>query len=680
MRKLTLAMGLVLALLLGSGGSAQLFDDPHTQAELLLSRTAVSPGSELQVAFRLTMDEHWHTYWRYAGEVGLPTEAEWDLPPGWEASALAWPVPAFLDTGGGVSYAYEGEVLLPVTLRVPDNAKPGEEVELKVHLSWLECEVMCVPGEAELVQVVSIAEQELPSAESSTVEQAFQAIPPIDNSIRVSRRAGEFVIALPPEYALEGVRFFPDSAGQIAEKAPQVLDGSNLIVKASPDSQTPLEKLSGVLSVEGRGVQFEASISVVAAPPAEPAGVGTVLFTLAAAFVGGLVLNLMPCVFPVLSLKVLGIVEQSRSEGRAAWHHGIVFGVGVLVSFWVMSGLLLAVRAAGQEVGWGYHLQNPVMIGFLAILFLLIGLNLFGVFEVGENLTQLSGVADQKKGFAGSFWSGVLTTLAATPCTAPFMGGAVGFALSQPAWVALLIFSALALGVAAPYMTLTLFPALLEKLPAPGAWMVTFKQILAFPMLLAMVWLVWVFGSQTGNDRMALLLIALLGVSFASWLYGKWGCSFEPRVKIKGNVAAGLVMVLSLYTAYTASQEPLGKELWQPYSPELVARLKSEGKPFFLDFTADWCTSCKANEFVALTDKEVLQKFQDLEVVMVKGDWTKKDPVITNALAEFQRAGVPLYVLYPGQDAEPLVLPEILFPGTVLEALEKVNSTGNDTF
>ncbi|MFA7482158.1 MAG: thioredoxin family protein, partial [Vulcanimicrobiota bacterium] len=459
----------------------------------------------------------------------------------------------------------------------------------------------------------------------------------------------------------------------------QVLDGSNLIVKASPDSQAPLEKLSGVLSVEGRGVQFEASIAVAAAPPAEPAGVGTVLFTLAAAFVGGLVLNLMPCVFPVLSLKVLGIVEQSRSEGRAAWHHGIVFGVGVLVSFWVMSGLLLAVRAAGQEVGWGYHLQNPVMIGFLAILFLLIGLNLFGVFEVGENLTQLSGVADQKKGFAGSFWSGVLTTLAATPCTAPFMGGAVGFALSQPAWVALLIFSALALGVAAPYMTLTLFPALLEKLPAPGAWMVTFKQILAFPMLLAMVWLVWVFGSQTGNDRMALLLIALLGVSFASWLFGKWGCSFEPRVKIKGNVAAGLVMVLSLYTAYTASQEPLGKELWQPYSPELVARLKSEGKPFFLDFTADWCTSCKANEFVALTDKEVLQKFQDLEVVMVKGDWTKKDPVITNALAEFQRAGVPLYVLYPGQDAEPLVLPEILFPGTVLEALEKVNSTANDT-
>ena len=337
-----------------------------------------------------------------------------------------------------------------------------------------------------------------------------------------------------------------------------------------------------------------------------------------------------------------------------------------------MSGLLLAVRSAGQEVGWGYHLQNPVMIGLLAILFLLIGLNLFGVFEVGENLTQLSGVAEKKEGFAHSFWSGVLTTLAATPCTAPFMGGAVGFALSQPAWVALLIFSFLALGVAAPYMTLTLFPRLLEKLPAPGAWMVTFKQILAFPMLLAVIWLVWVFGSQTDNNRMGVLLVSLLGVSFAGWIYGNWGSSFEPKEKRLGSFFAALVLAGSLYTAYAASQAPAGENLWQDYSPELVAQLKSEGKPFFLDFTADWCTSCKANELVALSSQSVIDKFQDKDVVLVKADWTNEDPVITQALAEFNRAGVPLYVLYPGDGAEPVVLPEVLFPGTVLEALDKV--------
>ena len=671
MRRITRLLFIFLLLLTGVA-SSQLFGKPHTQAQLVLSQSKVAPGSELKAVFRLTMEEHWHTYWKYAGEVGLPTEAAWELPEGWEASPIQWPVPDFLDTAGGISYAYENEVLLPVTLKVPESAKPGESYQLKVHLNWLECENTCVPGQADLAQSVVVAEAGEPSADREMVETAFAAIPPVDSSITVSRQGDDLFLSLPESLRVSGVRFYPDSAGQIDEKQPQLLDGSNLVVKASTEAEQPLEKLSGVLALEGKGVQFEATVSAKAAAPIKPANAGTILFTVAAAFVGGLVLNLMPCVFPVLSLKVLGIVEQSRSEGRAAWHHGVVFTIGVLVSFWAMSGLLLVVRSAGQEVGWGYHLQNPMMIGLLAILFLLISLNLFGVFEVGENLTQLSGVAEKKEGFAGSFWSGVLTTLAATPCTAPFMGGAVGFALSQPWWVALLIFSFLALGVAAPYMTLTLFPALLEKLPAPGAWMVTFKQVLAFPMLLAVVWLVWVFGSQTGNDRMGLLLISLLGVGFAGWIYGRWGTSFEPKEKTMGSLAAAAFMILSLYTAYGASQDPLGEDLWQPYSPELVAQLKSEGKPFFLDFTADWCTSCKANELVALSNGDVVNKFQELDVVLVKADWTKQDPVITKALAEFNRAGVPLYVLYPGKDAEPTVLPEVLFPGTVLEALDKV--------
>lgn len=662
---------LLLSTLAGTA-SAQLFGDPHTKAELIVGRSEVSPGGELPLAFRLTMDEHWHTYWKYPGEVGLPTTAEWSLPAGWEASEISWPTPQFLDTAGGISYAYENEVLLPVTLRVPSDAKVGEAVELSVKLSWLECEETCVPGEAELKQSVKVGEQPVDSPEADLVSQAFQALPPRVDTVDVVRRQDDFFLTLPEGLAVPGVRFFPDSATQIDEKAPQLLDQKSLVVKALVGGEQPVDKLSGLLVAGDQSVQFEAGVEAAAKPPVEAADLGAILFTAGAAFLGGLVLNLMPCVFPVLSLKVLGIVEQSRSEGRPAWHHGAVFTVGVLVSFWVMSGLLLVVRSAGQEVGWGYHLQNPIMIGLLAILFLLIGLNLFGVFEVGENLTQLSGVAEQKEGFAHSFWSGVLTTLAATPCTAPFMGGAVGFALSQPAWVSLLIFSFLALGVAAPYMTLTLFPALLEKLPAPGAWMVTFKQILAFPMLLATVWLVWVFGSQTGNDRMALLLLSLLGVSFASWIYGKWGHSFEPKEKNLGITFAAVFLLSSLYTGYTASQTPAGEELWTEFSPELVATLKSEGKPFFLDFTADWCTSCKANELVALSNQEVIDKFKELGVVLVKADWTKKDPVITQALAEYKRAGVPLYVLYPGNNAEPFVLPEVLFPGTVLEALEKV--------
>jgi thiol:disulfide interchange protein len=673
MRHVCASLLTILLLLVGlTGNSAALFGDPHTKAELLLGQTEVTPGSELKVTFQLTMEEHWHTYWKYGGEVGLPTRAEWTLPDGWTASEINWPIPDFLDTAGGISYAYEGTVMLPVTIKVPADAKVGETVELAVQLKWLECEKSCIPGEADLTGTVTVAANAVAGPQAELVEQAFGVIPPTVDTVVVSRKGNELFITLPDDLAVPGVRFFPDSESQIALKEPQLLDDKSLVVKLDPKAEQPVEKLSGLLAADSDGVFFKAAITKSVKAPVQTASLGTILLTAGAAFLGGLVLNLMPCVFPVLSLKVLGIVEQSRSEGRPAWHHGAVFGLGVLISFWVMSGLLLVVRSAGQEVGWGYHLQNPIMIGLLAGLFLLIGLNLFGVFEVGENLTQLSGVADKKEGFGHSFWSGVLTTLAATPCTAPFMGGAVGFALSQPSWVALLIFSFLAFGVAAPYMTLTLFPALLEKLPAPGAWMVTFKQILAFPMMLAVVWLVWVFGSQTGNDRMALLLLALLGVSFASWVYGKWGCSFEPKEKRLGIGFATLVLAGSLYTGYSASQAPLGEELWQDFSPELVTRLKSEGKPFFLDFTADWCTSCKANELVALSNRGVLDKFQELDVVLVKADWTNEDPVITNALAEFNRAGVPLYVLYPGNNAEPVVLPEVLFPGTVLEALEKV--------
>ncbi len=661
----------VCFLVQGLPAQAQLFGKPNTQVKVYLDQTEVAPGTLVQGTFQMTMNDHWHTYWKYPGDVGLPTEAQWSVPEGWTVSQFQWPAPEFIETAGLVNYAYENEVLLPFTVQVPESAKVGEEVELKVHVSWLECEESCVPGEADLSVAIKVSQESKPSTDSDLIERALAELPKPIEDIKLSIAGSELSISLPSELSGDDIRFFPDSEKQIDGIKPQTVidqeEGRVLKVQAVEGT----ESFSGVLTDGTHSFEF-ASQAQTAAVIEPPAGLGKILVTAAAAFLGGLILNLMPCVFPVLSLKVLGIVEQSKSEGRPAWHHGVVFALGVLISFWVMSGILLAVRAAGQGVGWGYHLQNPLMIGGLAFLFLLIGLNLFGVFEVGESLTQLSGAAEKKEGFAHSFWSGVLTTLAATPCTAPFMGGAVGFALAQPTWVALLIFSALALGVATPYVTFTLFPSLLKALPKPGAWMVTFKQILAFPMLLAVVWLTWVFGSQMGSDRMALFLVALLGVGFASWVYGTWGCSFEPKTQRIGSFFAACFMLLAVYTGYTAAQPQLGEEMWQEYSPELVAQLKAEGKPFFLDFTADWCTSCKANELVALSRSEVIDKFQELEVTLVKADWTKKDPVITQALAEYKRAGVPLYVLYPGEQAEPVLLPEVLLPGTVLEALKNV--------
>jgi thiol:disulfide interchange protein len=674
-----------LLLLLMVSSWALPFSDNKTTASILLEHSTVAQGQPVRGTIHLEMADKWHTYWKNAGDTGLATEVNWTLPAGWQAEPLLWPAPHYLEIAGLVSYAYENQVDLPFLLRPPADA-PAGPVELKAKVSWLECEEVCVPGEAELDFTVSLGASSVDGPAATAVREAFDKLPKPRTDITASRQEGAILLHLPADLgpAEASVRFFPDSPMQIDMAAAQELvkgdDGTRTLkLQLDPTAEKPPQELSGVIVVssgDGGEESYEFKTALLANKPqpvaVESAAMGTVLFTLAAAFLGGVVLNLMPCVFPVLSLKVLGIVEQSRQEGTKAWHHGLVFTLGVLLSFWALSGLLLVVRAAGEEVGWGYHLQNPAMIALLAGLFLLIGLNLFGVFEVGESLTQLSNVADKKHGFAHSFWSGVLTTLAATPCTAPFMGGAVGFALSQPTWVAMLVFSSLALGVAAPYMTLTLFPALLKKLPRPGEWMVTFKQALAFPMLLAVVWLSWVFASQVGSDRMAMLLLALVVLANASWIYGRWGNSYVAKTRRLGTLAALLVMLGAGALGYQASRQDASAEKWLTFSPELVNGLVAEGKPVFLDFTADWCTSCKANELLTLSRPEVSQKFAELGVTLVNGDWTTRDAVITAELAKYGRAGVPLYVLFPGDGKEPLVLPEVLFPGTVLEALDNV--------
>lgn len=682
---------LVILLALMGVAHAQFPGPSHTKVSILLAQTSVRPGESVQGVIRLKMDEHWHTYWRYAGDVGLPTTVDWTLPPGWSAGPLLFPAPTLIDTSGLISYAYEGEVDLPFTL-TPNSETPSQGPQkIKAKIAWLECKESCVPGEIELNTSFQVAPQTVDSSLAKQVQAAFAALPPKRQDLALTRNGAELFLHLPNDLKepIATATFFPDTADQIVLAAPQVLKASKagnppvLVLQPSPDFNHDNTTLSGVLSITTAtqtvswDVQLkigDKSTSSVAAPTPTAASLGQILLTVLFAFVGGLILNLMPCVFPVLSLKVLGIVEQSRQEGTKAWYHGLVFGLGVLTSFWLLSGMLLVARAAGAQVGWGFQLQNPGVIAGLATLFLLIGLNLFGVFEVGERLTSVSSASGPRQGFAHSFWSGVLTTIAATPCTAPFMGGAVGFALSQPTYVAWVIFSALALGVAAPYITLTLFPALLTKLPKPGAWMVTFKQLLAFPMLLATVWLSWVFGSQVGNDRLGLLLISLVITGFAAWVYGHWGTSFQESTRRRGMVASVMILGLAFSVGYQASQPQQHETPWQTYSPELVDRLVAEGKPVFLDFTADWCTSCKANELLALSRPEVQQRFKDLKVNLVQGDWTKQDPIITAALEKFGRAGVPLYVLYPGHGQEPIVLPELLVPSTVLKALEAVKT------
>jgi thiol:disulfide interchange protein DsbD len=397
-------------------------------------------------------------------------------------------------------------------------------------------------------------------------------------------------------------------------------------------------------------------------------------------FLGGLILNLMPCVLPVLSLKVLSLVNEAGDRSRA-WRHGLAFTAGVLVLFWALSGSLLALRAAGHQAGWGFQLQSPGFVVFLVFLFFAIGLNLFGVFEVGTALTTAGGLADRKTGLAASFWGGALATIVATPCTAPFMGSALGFALGQPAWVAILVFTMLGLGMATPYMLLTQFPALMRFVPKPGAWMESFKQFMGFLIMGTVVFLLWLFGRQVGVNGMGLLLAGLVVAGIGAWVYGKGSApGATPRARLVAVAAAVALTVLGVLIGLTpvqaapdVAQSSAGNSVpgieWERYSTARVEELRASRTPVFIDFTADWCLTCQVNERVAFT-AEVKERFESADVVMLKGDWTLRDDEITRALASYGRQGVPVYVLY-GPDGQHRLLPELLSPGIVLSALDE---------
>jgi thiol:disulfide interchange protein DsbD len=417
--------------------------------------------------------------------------------------------------------------------------------------------------------------------------------------------------------------------------------------------------------------------------PVRAARGGSLLGPLGAAFLGGLILNLMPCVLPVLSLKVLGFVRQAGE--KHVWRHGVAFTAGVLVSFWALAGLLLALRAGGERIGWGFQLQSPAFVAMLAVLFLLIALNLLGVFEVGMSMVGAGNRVQGASGLASSFWSGLLATVVATPCTAPFMGSALGFGLSQAPARSLLVFTALGLGMSAPYLLLSASPRLLRFVPKPGPWMTRFKEVLAVPMLATVVFLAWLLGQQTGVDGIAWLLAGLVPVGLGAWIYGRASqAALEGRPHrvsmawAGGLVVAGAALVLmratTLLPVSAASPTVAGADAlgWEPFSVERRDELTAKGTPVFIDFTASWCLSCQVNERVALDTPAVRAKLREHGVALLKADWTRRDDRITNALASYGREGVPLYVLYGRQpNAPPRLLPEVLTQGIVLSALDE---------
>ena len=689
---------------------------PRVEAEIVSRYAAVQPGHAIEAALRLKIIDHWHTYWRNPGDSGLPTKITWSLPEGFTAGPIEWPYPKKLPLGPLMNFGYDGEVLHLVTLQTPLALKSGQTVTLNAKAEWLVCSDVCIPESADLaislpvvgsrplldarwVQAFTDARAALPGTLRGWTTQAR-----IENNqgiVLLTPPAGEIISAT-------DLSFYPLKYEVIANAGKQILtktaDGLRLTIPLADPVKPSLTTLDGVLvsnqnwgkAHAGKAVALATAVTYAkttttlvgvvgtkgsAAPvvnsitQADDLGLGLALLF---AFIGGLISNLMPCVFPVLGIKVMSFVGHAQGEQKRLRQQGFAFLGGVVISFWILAGLLIVFRAAGESIGWGFQLQSPVFVTLLAILFLLMALNLSGVFEFGMRLQTAAGnIQSQhvRSNLLDAFLSGVLATIIATPCLAPFMGAALGFTLAQPAHVSLLVFTAVALGMAAPILLLSMFPAWLRYLPKPGMWMDTFKQFMAFPLFATVAWLAWVLGSQQGNDGVGMLLFGMVIIALGAWLYGCW----QPGRPVRALVAAIALLLLGAAIAWPAAapdrvtgagggDTARTADAWIPFSKQKVSELRGQGRAVFIDFTATWCITCQVNKRIALSRQDVLKRFDDLNIVRMRADWTVKDPAITEALAEFGRNGVPLYVFYPA-NGEPRLLPEVLTPTIVLTAL-----------
>jgi len=690
-----------LLTLLGQAASAQSlprFGAPerHVDAELVAATDAIVPGQPLTVGLKLRHQSEWHTYWQVPGDSGLPTRIEWKLPAGFTAGVIEWPHPKRLPTGPLVNFGYEGEILLLTTIQVPADVPTGSRVTLAGKAEWLECKDVCIPGESDIALTLPVRTAAGPSVHAALFDAMRALIPqPLAGATGQGTLDGNRIklsLALPPGKSATRLEFFPLHEGRIEPAAPQVLkregDAIDLYLTAALPVQADAKAIQGVLVANGGPAAggWIGSIDlplvagtvapVSATSSASPAVSMSLVAALGAALLGGLILNLMPCVFPVLSLKLIGLAQHRTHAGPLA-AHGVAFAAGVVLSFVLLAGLLIALQQAGSALGWGFQLQTPWVVAGLTVLFFLIGLNLLGVYEFtfGSGVGNAKAAASlaRKGDWRGSFATGVLAVIVASPCTAPFMSAALGYAITQPAAVALSVFAALGVGMATPYLLLTLFPALLHKLPRPGRWMELFKQFMAFPMFATCVWLLWVLAQQVDAGGVGLALGVVVAVGFAAWALGLSQRGTYPFrwVALAGALVAALAFAPLVTTDHAAVAKTTSSDDWVEYSPEKLAQLSSEGKPVFVDFTAAWCVTCQVNKRVALTSDKVISAFAAAGVVRMRADWTTRDDRITQALAQFGRNGVPLYVLYDTK-GQPTVLPEILTEGTVLAALDRI--------
>lgn len=716
----TLAILGAVVLITTGTAYAQPTDGQHVQTSLHAEGDSIFAGQPFDIIIQQNIEPHWHTYWKNPGDSGAEPKFNFYLPDGFTASEVKWPTPEKILISDLMNYGYEHEALFTVTITPPKEIKTNR-INISLDAEWLVCQESCIPESGTYELNLKVGKEPFARLKPSIFGRAYLSTPKDVNWINSFHPSpnGQLTINLIDNNFTEKFRyakdieFYPEQWGLIDNPSPAIVtetvDGYTLSIKSGPRPVSAVKKLPFVLTWLDTKKNRQQSIRATAdldrsmMPAAQtqltattdstehtaqtPEKPKTGFFTaIILALLGGLVLNLMPCVFPVLSMKALSLVKLGDSEQRAALHSGYAYTVGVLITFLGIAAVLIALKAGGQQIGWGFQLQNPLIITLLAWLLFIIGLNLSGFFDFTGSFINGGQGLTQKTGLTGSFFTGALATLVATPCTAPFMGVAMGYALTQPAIISLTIFLFLGLGLALPYLTLCAFPTLRHFMPKPGHWMVTFKQILAFPMYASAIWLTWVLTIQLGDDATLISMGGMLAITIVIW-NNKLPASMHWAATLV-RIALTIIMLLALIQLSLRTQKAdLGIKSHDtkittvtkdhsPYSKNLLNTLLKDDNPIFINMTAAWCITCKINEKIALSTDETKQIFQDHNVHYLKGDWTNYDQEITQFLETYDRNGVPLYIYYGPRDEHtearpaPVVLPQLLTPSTIQTYIE----------
>ena len=679
-KSLSVKLSLFLILLLTT--SSSLWSDSFFQAsdssvEVISESEAMMKGDELLLGLNFKLTPGWHTYWKNPGDAGEGASVTWQLPKGFQASEILWPGPEAIPVEPLMTFGYEDEITLLTKIKALDAAVFPAIVKAKV--SWYTCKDICVPQEANLELTIQNGEK-INTFFANELSNVFLNLPKeLSSKHRVEALDDNYFLQmeLDGNTPVSSAYFFPEEYGLSSYSKEQILEinkNSLSLQISQSEVDLKLQNFAGVLLLNNQDSRtfFNVNLNLNNNQKQESLSISELVLTIIFAFIGGLILNAMPCVFPILSIKILNFVEQSEGSKEKMIQHGLSFSAGVLVTFLSIAGLLLLLKSGGESIGWGYQLQSPLMVTILIYLFVAIGITFMSNLVLGGQLAQLGNINQGYGDITSSFLTGVLAVIVASPCTAPFMGSAVGIALLQPGFITIAIFVSLGLGFAAPYLLLSFYPSLLKVLPKPGAWMETLKQFMAFPMWGSALWLTWVLSGQVQTDSVLMVLLGALFIALGLWILEK-NQSSDGFAKWMSLSSVTILLGAALWLAptdYENIEQDTSSDL-NSYSPELLDSLLAENKPVFLNFTADWCITCKVNEAIVLNQVSIKNALESKGIVYLKADWTRKDETIANKLADYGRTGVPLYLLYSSEGI-PVILPELLTEDMLLSYIETI--------